>query len=328
MVTLLSPPPPHVVASLAPRPKAQYTLAVQGDTFVVGNGARKETIPRVERDPKRRAELSFRRDRRWAVWDERGLTTRDGDWTATDRLEAVPVSLKAQKRAEVLATLAKIKAGGRKRAASGLSGARRLGGLVYLLPRWDDAEGRPWLEALIMVDLAKPHPKPRLLGTFGGLSLGKGPFDDRLGLEGGVLSVAQNEADGWGVATYDPKTARFGFRPRGVRLFALEEDRIIEGTAYGTTLAGRQASGRTVPWLEVRGPAEFVPGAGAVLVRAGDRLRNAVTGAELRLAPDAVVRRAAAGLLVFWPASAPRSARLVDPARFEERARWERGTRE
>ena len=294
---------------------------------MIRNGAAKETLPRVARGTKRRNDLSFRRDRRWAVWDERGLTTRDGDWTATDRLEAVPVSPKAQSKRAIAETLAKVKAGKRKRAAAGLSGARRLGGTVYLLPRWDDAEGKPWLEALVAVDLAKPHPKARLLGTFGGLSLGRGPLDDRLSLRGGKLTAAVNEEDAWGDATYDPKIARFGFKARGVRLFALEDDRIIEATPYGTTLAGRRAGARTIPWMETRGPAEFVPGEGPVLVRSGDRLRNATTGAELRLARGAAVRRSSSGLLVFWPLDAPRSARLVDPVRFEERARWERGTR-
>lgn len=323
MVTPLPLPAQDVVPSRASRPKIQYTLAVEGDTFLIGNGTKKEALTRVARDPKRRDEASFRRDKRWAVWDERGLTTRDGDWTATDRLEGIAVSPKVQAKEGIAATF-KTK---RARAASGLSGARRVGSLVYLLPRWDDADGKPWLEALLVVDLGKPHPKPRLLGPFGGLSLGRGRMDDRLGLEGGTLTAAVNDADAWGVATYDPKRERFGFRPRGVHLFALEGDRIIEATAYGTTLAGRQAGGRTIPWMETRGPAEFVPGAGSVLVRTGDRLRNAVTGAELRLAPDAEVRRSSAGLLVFWPAAAPRSARLIDPMRFEERARWERGTR-
>ena len=52
-----------------------------------------------------------------------------------------------------------------------------------------------------------------------------------------------------------------------------------------------------------------------------------MSGAELRLAPDAAVRRTNAGVLVFWPENAPRSARLVDPTRMEERARWEKGTK-
>ena len=321
-------PPQHVVAKPASKPKEQYTLAVQGDTFVVRDGATRTLVPRVPRAEKASDTLVFRRDRRWAVWDERGLTTRDGDWTVTDRLEAVPVSPKVGDKATILATLAAVKAGRRSRGASALSGARRVGTLVYLLPRWEDADGKPWLEALIVVDLGKPHPKPRLLGTFDGLSLARKPIDARLGLENGLLTVPVNGKDAWGVATYDPKRSRFAFRPRGVGLLALESDgRIVETTAYGTTLVGRVAEGRTIPWMETRGPAEFVPGAGPILVRSGDRLRNAVTGAETRLPAGAAVRRTKAGLLVFWPEKAPRSARLLEPDRLEERARWERGTR-
>ena len=321
-------PPQNHVAKPASKPKTQYTLTVLGDTFVVRNGARKETVPRVVREAKTKETLVFRKDKRWVVWDERGLTTRDGDWTVTDRLEAVPISAKAQGKAAIKETVAAVKAGKRTRAAAGLSGARRLGTLVYLLPRWEDEDRNPWLEALIVVDLAKPHPKARLIGTFDGISLARKPVEDRLGLVGGLLTVPVNGDDAWGVATYDPKKSKFGFRPRGVELLALEPDgRIIEKTAYGTTLAGRQDDGRTIPWLETRGPAEFVPGPGPILVRCRDRLRNAVTGAEFKLAPGASVRRTNAGLLVFWPEVAPRSARLVEPSRFEERARWERGVR-
>ncbi len=319
---------PHLVVAHAQRPKGEYTLDVQGDTFLVRKGATKEAVPRVVRDPKRRMEISFRRDRRWAVWDERGLTTRDGDWTSSDRLAAIPVSPKFQGRAEIVAIESKVKAGRRKLAASGLSGARRIGGLVYLLPRWDDPDGTPWFEALVAVDLGQPHPKPRLLGLFGGLSLGRGVVDDRLDVDRGMPTSAINAPGAWGVGTFDPKTRRFGFRPRGVRLLASENDRIVETTSYGTTLVGRQSGGRTVPWLETRGPVEFIPGEGPVLVKCGDRLRNAVTGAELRLAPEAAIRRSNAGVLVFWPEADPRSARLVDASRFEERARWERGTRQ
>ena len=328
MVAPLLLSPQSLVTKAASRPKPQYTLTVLGDTFIVRDGTKKETVPRVLRQPKTKETLVFRRDKRWVVWDERGLTTRDGDWTVTDRLEAVPVSAKAQSKAAIAKTVAAVKAGKRTRAAAGLSGARRLGTLVYLLPRWEEKDGTPWLEALIVVDLAKPHPKARLLGAFDGLSLARKPVEDRMDLDGGLLTVPVNGDDAWGVATYDPKKSKFGFRPRGVRLLALEPDgRIIEKTAYGTTLAGRQDDGRTIPWIETRGPAEFVPGPGPILVRCGDRLRNAVTGAETRLAPEASVRRTNAGLLVFWPEKTPRSARLLEPSRLEERARWERGTR-
>lgn len=317
-----------LLLTLAQRPTDQYTLGYQSDTFVVRKGAQKETVARALPAPKTKNELSFRRDKRWAVWDARGLTTRDGEWTATDRFEAIATSPKTQEKDEIRATLAKIKAGKRSRAASGISGARRVGGIVYLLPRWDADDGTPWLEALVAIDLLKPHPKPRLLGTFGGLSLGRGMADDRLGVEDGLLSVAINAESGWGFGTYDPKKGRFAFRERGVRLLALEKDgRLIEETGYGTILAGRADSGRTIPWLETRGSAEFVPGDGPILVRSGDRVRNAVTGAEVRLPKGAAVRRASAGLLVFWPETMPRSARLYDPVRFEERARWEQGTK-
>lgn len=311
--------------ALARQPKDQYTLGVLGDTFVIGNGARKETLTRVVHVPDAKKALSFRRDKRWAVWDERGLTTRDGDWTSSDRLEAVPVSPKIATKEEIAAVRAKH----RNRTASGLSGARRIGSVVYFLPRWDEKDGTPWREALVEVDLAKPHPKPRLLGAFAGLSLGSGPLDDRLDLVKGRPSAIVRNGDAWGLATYEPKGATFDFQARGTGLIAYDDGRIVERTGYGTVLVGRydEALGRPIPWLETHGKPEFVPGEGPVLVRVGDRLRNAVTGAETRLAKDAAVRRSRFGVLVFWPESAPHSARLLDDARLEERARWEKGTK-
>jgi hypothetical protein len=316
-----------LVLALGQRPQNQYTLGYSADTFILAKGAVKETISTDPPEPKERI-VSFRRDKRWAVWDERGLTTRDGDWMASERLEAVPLSPRLFKRAEILATLGKIKAGRRQREASGLSGSKRIGSTVYLLPRWDEDDGTPWLEALVAVDLSQVHPKPKLIGSFGGLSLARTEIDDRLGITDGKLTVAVNRAGTWGVASYDPKTGQFAYKPNGVRLLAFEPDgRMIEKTSYGTVLAGRWDGGRTIPWLETRGTAEFVPGEGPILVRAGDLLRNAVSGAELRLQPDAAVRRGKAGVLVFWPEGSPRSARLYEPNRFEELARWEQGTK-
>lgn len=319
--------PLTLLLGFAQRPTEQYTLGYSSDTFVVRKGAVKELIPQEIPEPKPRI-VSFRRDKRWAVWDERGLATRDGDWTMNDRFEAICVSPKIQKKAEILATVAKVKAGKRTREASGISGARIIAGVVYLLPRWDDADGKPWLEALVSVDLTQPHPKPKLLGAFAGISLSREERGDRLNIQNGLLTVAVNTGSAWGLATYDPKAAKFGFKTCGVKLLEFDQDGpMIEATSYGTTLAGRWDGTRTIPWLETRGPAEFVPGPGPIMVRTGDRLRNAVTGAELRLAPDASIRRSKYGLVIFWPESSPRSARLVEPSRLEELARWEQGTK-
>lgn len=316
-----------LLLALGQRPPDQYTLGYSSDTFVVAKGATKDSISTEPPEPKERV-VSFRRDRRWAVWDERGLTTRDEDWMSSEMLEAVPLSPRLFQRADILATLAKIKSGRRQREAAGLSGSKRIGGTVYLLPRWEEDDGTPWLEALVAVDLSQPHPKPRLVGAFGGTSLARMPIEDRLGITDGLLTVAVNRAGSWGVASFDPKTGKFAYKPNGVRLLAFEADgRMIEKTSYGTVLAGRWDGARTIPWLETRGTAEFVPGEGPILVRTGDRLRNAVSGAEVRLQPEAGVRRGKTGVLVYWPESSPRSARLYEPTRFEELARWEQGTR-
>ncbi len=311
---------------LAQRSKDQYTLGRLNGHFVVRNGARSETVPDASA-AKAKTFLSFRRDRRWVVWDKRGLTMRDGDWTVTDRLQAIPTSPRFQDKDAIRATLAKVKSGGRKLAANGLSGARRVGSKVYLLPRWEGDDGKPWLEVLLVVDLAQPHPKPRFLGAFEGLSLGEGLIDDRLGIQNGRLAVAVNGEDGWGIGTFDPAKGKFAFDERGGRLVAMDGGKTIEETSYGVFVAGRQQGGHTVPWLELRGPADFVPGDGTVFLRAGTNLRNAETGAEFRLPRRAALRRTPAGLLVYWPEGAPRSARLLDPDRLEERARWEKGTR-
>lgn len=318
-----------LVLALAQRRADQYTLGYYQDTFVIRNGAKKETLTRVAPEPSKKLFVSFRRGSRWAVWDERGLTTRDGAWVSSDRLEAVSVSPRAMPRAEIVKTLALIKEGKRSRAASALSGARRVGGNVYFLARWDDKEGKPWLEALMVVDLRLAKPKPRLLGSFKGLTLSKGAIDDRLDLVSGGPGAVVRTADGWGVARYDALGKDFEFHREGDELLELEADgRIVHRSAYGTTLVGkRSVDGRVEPWMEVRGPAEFVPGEGAILVKLSDRLRNAETGAEIKTARDAGVRRAKAGILVFWPADAPRSARLYEPTRFEERARWELGAK-
>src|SRR4051812_28482975 len=103
-----------LLLAFSQRAKDQYTLGYAAEQFVVRKGKVKEVLP-VEVPANETAgeseRASYRRDKRWVVWDERGLTTRDGNWTYNDQLEAIPVSPRIQKKTQILDTQAKVKAG-------------------------------------------------------------------------------------------------------------------------------------------------------------------------------------------------------------------------
>jgi hypothetical protein len=275
----------------------------------------------------------FRRNDVYAVWDERGMTTRKGSWSFTTTFKDFPSSSRFFKRDEVLETLAAVKKGSIALEASGISGAKRLGNRAYFLVRWDDNTGKPWQEALAAVDLTSTRPKPQVLGRFDGLSLGRGGIDDRLFLrEESIEAIVQSD-HGWGVGRFDPKLDSFSFRALGEKLLtyaplASDTGLYVEETAYGLTSAGEinLPTGDKHLLFEGRGPARFPDTLKPRLLIGnasnGRVLLNADTGAETMIGSSDEVRRAGDLVLVWSPPAAPKSARLFSPDRWEEVASW------
>lgn len=318
------------------------TLELFQQTFVLRSG---ETVYRVPLDlakPKPRLAMVFRQNRTFAVWDERGLSIRSGKRLYTTKLPELAVTPRLFTKPEITKTLALIASGNRTRTASALSGCRRVGHIAYFVARWEERGGRPWLEALVAVDLAKPEPRPKLLGRFQGFTLAREPIDDKLfafdRTPGNpvIAAIVRSGAD-WGSASFSQTANEFAFRSLGSNLIATATlapttVAFLERTAYGSTLLGtvdmRKRVRRDV--CEDRGAARLLDGASPILEvvnwKGSFKLRNAESGALVDVPPGSTARRTALGVLVWTPTTDPSSATLFDLDRLSSIATWKRPT--
>lgn len=275
-------------------------------------------------------------NRRWAVWDERGLTSRDGEWTHSTRLEEVAVTPKLFSKSEIEANVAAFAKGERKRGATRLTGYALIGTIVYAEGQWVDQSGAVWLEALVKVDLNQERPKASLVGRLPGRT-----FDapEPIASVQGRLGVVKVVEGAWGIALWSPTESpdeagvESEFRPlgRGLTHFAWGAPGrtlvFVEKTAYGTYLAGR-ADVTTFfrrNLTESRSVTSVISGEPAVVRLERERgfvLRSLETGAEMAVAADAGLRSTPHGVLVWTPSTTPEQAALYEVARWRGLASW------
>ena len=309
------------------------TLEFYQDYFVVRKGVEAWRAPAHPQSPKPVLAVAFRRNQHYAVWDERGLTIRHCDRVRSTSLPDVPTAPRLFPREEILKTIDLLHQVKRKRNAAGLSGAMRIGNEVFFLIRWEEASGKPWMEALVIVDLSGESLHPKVAGKFDGLSVAYRPIDDRLFRLDGIPAVVTTSTNTWGISTYDPKVQKFGFRPLGAQLSSmipLGRDRalFIENSAYGTTVGGEVdlEVGLRKERFESRGKARFVDAERPWLMvtsrDASARLRNGDTGTETPIPAGSGVQRAGPYVVVYTPYAKPTSATLYEPERWTKLATW------
>jgi hypothetical protein len=249
------------------------------------------------------------------------------------RLEEHVVSPRLFGREDIHENLEHFKKGTRRRSASGLSGSVRMGTDVFFLIRWDDSEGRPWLETLVRVDLTQSKPTPQLLGRFQGLSLASGEIDERLFIYEGAVGVITRSDGQWGLATYTPSEELFSFRPLGKNLldYIQLSGRLgvyVEQTSHDTRLVGRVflPNGFRRNLLEGRGVVQLLDTADPLIAYVLDgnnrTLHNLETGAQIRIPLGAGHERTRYGVLVWSPAATPNQATLYDPERWTAITTW------
>lgn len=311
----------------------KFSLQFYQETFIARKGSTALRLPlRPAKDPPVTF-VAFRRDRAFAVWDERGLSMRRGRDLYTTRLPGLPVSPKLFARDDILKNLGGFKSGARSKDADALSGARRIGPNAYFLLRWDDRNGTPWLEALVRVDLSASHPRPQLVGRFDGISLANKPIDDRLMILAGKLAILGRAGKNWNLDTYDPQTGQFDSQKLGDTLvaFALDSPNtgvFVEKTPYGTTRSGELdlAEGSRFGLTESPGYTRFLDAKHPLLFverrPTGNVLANGETGALLSLGDDFGIGRMGPYTIVWSPKESPTRADMYDPERWEAVARW------
>ncbi|HVL37912.1 MAG TPA: hypothetical protein VM328_00850 [Fimbriimonadaceae bacterium] len=319
-----------MAALLSGQAPTKPTISYQNSAFVLTSATAKVTVPIRPEPVKAPPNVMFRRDQAFAVWDAaRGITVRVGSYVYSTKLAEVAVTRKLFSPLQIRETSRLVVEGKRTREATALSGARRLGKDVYFLVRWDDSpQNRPWLEALMKVDLSEPRPKPQLLGRFDGLSMATRSLDDRLLVIGDTLGIVTRLGDSWGVARFEPASGTFTSQAIGQRLlsYASLTPRVImfvEQTPHKTTLLGRAdlGSGARRELYESRGSISILDKSSPVvaLIKHEGRLtmHNVETGAQSQGLAGGDVRRTPLGLLHWAPADQPKTAMLLDVERLE-----------
>ncbi len=265
--------------------------------------------------------IAFRRDQRWAVWDDRGLTVRDGKVAVTTKLGEIAVSPRAFSRDEILKSLDLFKTNKRKKNSDALSGSLRLGTKCYFLPRWTDADGKTWLEALIEVDLAQPNPRPKFLGRFKGFTSALKNIDDRLFLVRDRLSIVSSDGGTWGLGSFADNNGTFEFSPLGTNLISyFRGGYFLESTSYNTYIVGQidLSSGLRKNLFETRSKSvDLKDGSSVAVVRqkGSTVVKNLKTGGQITTDGNAYVAPIDKYVLV-WTKDQRTSAYLYEPVRW------------
>lgn len=269
---------------------------------------------------------------RQITFDSKGLGIRQGNAYGYSKLPSLAMTTKLFGNQEIAETKAKIASGERQAGFSALSGFEYVGSTLYLLLRWEEKSGLPWLEALVGIDMSQKQLQPKLVGRFDGLSFAKGIVDDRLDSWNGGLAAFTVKGDEWGLASITPENGSKSFASYGRKAAAA---RLIPGglkaigmtpTSYGTTLVTLVdlATHRARLASEVRGQIRGVVEPNILHWREGSQnvFTNLETGAELRPTWDSVPVTTSLGLLVYSPSINPERASLYDPSSFRQTASW------
>lgn len=328
------------------------SLSYGGGAFTIKSGAKTEYVnliaPLKRMAPPPRVEKTGSLELVWdsqgarlergdyaIAWTAKGLWVREGAWSHLTRLPEIATSPKLQSAEAIREVVARAGKGELELGATSLAGAEAIGEKLVLLIRWEDKQGKPWLEALISLDVAGRQRKPALIGRFAGFTRPAAQGDDdRLFMMGEALAAVTGDGPKWGLARLDPETGASTFDAFGERLeaWSAKGDSLyfVESTAYGTDLAGaieRSGAGRRL-FAEARGAAKWLSTDPPLLFledSEGVRLMHAVSGRLQEFATGTEARWTAMGVLAWSPAKAPVRAALLNPEGWRPITRWEAG---
>lgn len=265
-------------------------------------------------------------------FDAKGMHVKRGNTVFTSRLPAIVSSNKVFTADQIKANQALIKSGERQAEFTGLSGYQMVGSNLYLLLRWDDKKGTPWLETLVRMDMSADVPAAEYVGQFQGLSFAKGIVDDRLSDEAGMLTALVANSESWGLSRFDIAKGESDLLRFGP---PVSTARFMQGNAAVAGLTATTYNSTLVTWVDLVSRTHFpvaeVKGSIKDLiephylrfVRGSEHwLLNLKTGAELRIEESAQERETDLGLLLWWPADAPKHAVIVDQDTFRPKAGW------
>ena len=132
------------------------------------------------------------------TFDNRGLGLHYADKGGYTGLPAYTNTRKLWTVEEIQSNVALINEGMRSDRLNAISGYELIEDDLYILARWDDKNGDPWLEALVQVNIEEDTPALNLLGRFDGFTFAKGPVSDVLvNIDGNVAALVQGRNRFW-----------------------------------------------------------------------------------------------------------------------------------
>ena len=300
---------------------------------MVNDGRERFTIPATPEQEESPDSAVFRKGKTWVVWDDRGLVIRAGGPVYTTQFEGITVSPKVFKKEEILFNIEFFKSGTRFKTPSLLAGSLRVGSEIFFLPRWEDKDGKPWLEALFSVNLEDNPPRPKYVGKFVGFTTAYKPIDDEIFVEGEKIGVVTAQGESWGVSTLPLGTTEFESEILGSNLISYHKHGLfVEQSTYGTSFVG----GIDFKTLRRRNLAEvkgvnfnFLPSSSDLLwSQTGDQFEalSLATGATLSLKGEYAIRPVGKYVVLWKPSEKITGAVLLSPDRWTVVARWKRTT--
>ena len=312
---------------------AQPELSFADGVFTIKEGDSTVTVPlsvaALPLDIKA-DKLSMHVSGTYITFDQRGLGIQYADKGGFTSLGYMPTTPKLFTKEQILQNAELIDSGERTAKVSAVSGYEIVGETVYMLMRWDDKRGVPWLETLVSIDASGEAPKVNLIGRFIGYTSARGPVRDELYSAGERLFAVTRSESGFGVGDYSTTDKKIGYRiiPGVIDRIALFGKHFLSEskTAYGTTIVGlfdpATLSHRTV--LETRG--ELMPSHLQSAIRVKENgvsyYQSLSTGALFEVSSGWSYAETKAGVLAWSPASAPTQAKLIEPNGWIVIATW------
>lgn len=266
------------------------------------------------------------------TFDSNGVGFRKNNVSTYATYAAVATSDKLFSPAQIAQIKADVAAGTKKLEVSAVSGWEKVGETAYLILRWDDRAGTPWLEVLMKFEFPKGKPTPTFLGRFDSMTRAAGRVNDKLMFENGELLTVTHATDVSLLESYDIKEKAFKKTPLSERFF---DAKLIPGSLAGFGLQKTPANTFLVSFIdretqssrqviEIRGniAGVYAPSILHYKNDGRDILFSMNSGAEIVIPANCGIKDVPAGILLWTPAQKPQAAALYSSGSFRTLARW------
>lgn len=263
-------------------------------------------------------------------FDQRGLGVQYRGKGGFSGLTYVPTSAKAFSAPEIVQNAEMIRAGTRQDRATALSGFEIIGNVAYLLVRWEDSDGKAWLEAIVSVDASSDEPVTKFVGRFDGLTDAKGLVSDKLdaGIGGLVSLISHSDKVGVGVVALPKGDVSYSYFEIAPKTLIFNNHMLygVAKTDYGTLMLSTIDESTLVqkPIFETRGEIVNIGVQSAMGVKEGGvlQLLSLESGSLTTFAKDSGIAGTPYGVLVWFPKEEPKSAILLERGGWTKVATW------